>query len=149
MGTAMEMTIPTKNEWRSEAWDIDTEHAYKMFAGKSRDQAYALFSQNAGFYYEDVMSMPTACFDFYVRPYLDYLLSSDSHGDSDGASCFFALVRQRAADIVTRATPLRQRFSAVLEYLADHQDWYEADPEIYGDFTAHAEECRELINDPA
>ena len=68
--------IPTEADWRSEPWDLDIPHAYQHFAGKSHEQAVELFQENAIYYQEDVMFMPRKCFPFYLRAYMEYLLSN-------------------------------------------------------------------------
>jgi hypothetical protein len=129
--------IPTEADWRSEPWDLDIPYAYKNFAGKSHEQAVALFQQNALCYQEDVMFMPRACFLFYIHAYIDYLLSDVSRGDADGANCFFSLVESRANDIRGNAA-VHSTVERVLRHLATRQEWYDADPAIYGDFGERA-----------
>lgn len=52
------MDIPTEADWRSEVWCLDCESAYKRFAGKTRDEAVAMFADNALLYQEAVMLCP-------------------------------------------------------------------------------------------
>lgn len=133
----MTHNIPTEADWRSEPWDLDIPYAYKNFAGKSHEQAVALFQENALCYQEDVMFMPRACFLFYIYAYIDYLLSAASQGDADGANCFFSLVKSRANDI--RENPAAVLMvERVLRHLASRQEWYDADSTIYGDFAERA-----------
>jgi hypothetical protein len=136
--------IPTEADWRSEPWGLDTHCAYRNFAGKSHAQAVELFKENAICYQEDVMFMPRACFPFYARAYIDYLLSADSQGDSDGASCFFGLVESRAADIRPDAS-LLSAVEELLRHLATRQEWYDADIEIYRSFAQRAEKCLQKL----
>lgn len=134
----MTHNIPTEADWRSEPWDLDIPYAYKNFAGKSHEQAVALFQQNALCYQEDVMFMPRACFMFYVRAYIEYLLSAASQGDADGANCFFSLVESRANDIRGNAVVL-STVEQVLRHLATRQEWYDADSAFYPNFAERAE----------
>lgn len=130
--------VPTECDWRSEPWDdIDIPQAYKHFAGKSFEEAIELFEQNSLTSQEDVMFMPRACFPFYARAYMAYLMSDDSRGDSDGASCFFGLAKVRAHDIRTDKA-LASSFEHCLNHLAQRQDFYNADVSIYGRFGNHA-----------
>ena len=130
--------IPTEADWRSEQWGIDTPYAYKNFGGKSFEEAVDLFKDNALAYQEDVMFMPLACFPFYAKAYMAYLMSDASEGDSDGASCFFGLIEIRAEEII-----LDGQFSSsvedMLEHLAARQEWYDADKSIYGNFSERAQ----------
>ncbi len=142
------MQIPSEADWRSEPWDLDIPYAYKHFFGKDRVQAAGLFVENALCYQEDVMFMPATCFYFYAHAYIDYLMSEQSEGDSDGASCFFGLVEVRADDILRGPGELRERIRALLRRLGERQTWYDATPHIYGDFRRKAEACLKRIEEP-
>ena len=98
-----------------------------------------MFEKNAIGYSEDLMTMPTPCLNYYIKPYMDYLLSDQSQGDSDGASCFFGLVQIRNIDIRSFKTDIVQQVVAVLHNLSAHQEWYDADPSIYGSFANKSE----------
>lgn len=134
----MNSSIPTEADWRSEPWALDTEYAYGNFAGKSFEDAIQLFKQNAIHYQEDVMWMPRICFRFYAHAYIAYLMSDDSKEDSDGASCFFGLAEFRADDI-RAGQDLTSSFEDCLAILAQRQDFYDADVDIYGSFEERAQ----------
>jgi hypothetical protein len=142
------MNIPTEADWRSEPWCLDIPIAYEHFFGKSLDEAFALFVDNALYYEEDVMFMPTACFRFYINAYMSYILSHSSSGDSDGASCFFGLVECRIKDILSSDSALTARISEVLTRLRDNQALYDADEAIYGSFSKKADACLRMIQNP-
>ena len=137
--------IPTEADWRSEVWDLDIPYAYEHFAGKSIDTAIALFREDALTYQEDLMFMPVVCFRFYVYAYIAYLLSDDSKGDSDGASCFFGLVDGRYKEICDSETTLVDTIANTLHHLETKQDWYDADVDIYGMFARRAHKSLKLI----
>lgn len=140
----VDRTIPTEADWRSEPWDLDVACAYEHFAGKSLDEAVRLFKDNALYYQEDVMFMPRACFPFYAKAYIDYLLSDDSQGDSDGASCFFALVEVRSGEIRSDRS-LAAMVAQALHHLATRQQWYDADMPLYGDFAERSQKALRLL----
>ena len=133
------VTIPTEADWRSEMWCLDIPNAYKNFFGKSLDDAFALFVENALRYQEDIAFMPLPCFRFYVHAYMSYLLSASSAHDSDGAGCFFGLVECRLADIQSSDSHLSQRVEEVLLRLRDHQEFYDAPETSYGSFRSKAQ----------
>ena len=139
------MVIPAEADWRSEPWDLDIPYAYEHFFGKSLVEAFDLFVENALRYQEDIMFMPLACFEYYIHAYMDYLLSDKSAGDSDGANCFFGIVECRSHDICGGGDVLRRRVVEVLDRLRTRQPWYDATPEIYGDFAVMADEAMKLI----
>jgi hypothetical protein len=137
--------IPTEADWRSEPWDLDIPYAYRHFFGKTLAEAFDLFVENALCHQEDIMFMPLACFRYYVHAYIDYLLSDKSAGDSDGASCFFGIVECRKEDINGSGEGLRRRVRDVLLRLREEQQWFHAEPEIYGDFRVRGAEVLKLI----
>ena len=91
------------------------------------------------------MFMPLVCFRYYIHAYVDYLLSDKSEGDSDGASCFFGLIEFRKDDVCISGDKLRNRVSEVLRHIRVRQKWYDADPDIYGDFAKRSDEILSLI----
>ena len=139
------MLIPSEADWHSEPWWIDTPHAYEYFNKKSLAEAVALFVDNAICYQEDIMFMPLPCFRYYVRAYIDYLLSDASKDDSDAANCFFGIVEFRRDDILTSGDELRGLILDVLRHIGAGQEWYDADRGIYGDFADRAEAAKKLI----
>ena len=124
---------------------MDTEVAYEHFAGKSLEQSVRLFEVNAIVHQEDVMFMPRACFSFYVKAYVAYLLSEASKGDSDAANCFFGLVDFRSAEIRLDSST-RSMIVHALRYLAERQDWFGAEVSIYGNFEERAQTAEEHLN---
>ena len=137
--------LPSETDWRREAWTLDIPYAYKHFLGKTREEAVQLFVENSLLYQEDIMFMPAACFRYYVHSYMDYLMSDQSAGDSDGASCFFGVVDVRHDDVRCADEHLKQTVRNVLARLASRQSWYDASPEIYGDFGVRADACLKLL----
>ena len=107
-----------------------------------------LFKEDAICYQENVMFMPEACFPFYTGAYMRYLLSDDSEGDCDGASCFFALVEFRVAE-TSSDRRLAAEVNEVLDHLVGRQDWYKADRSIYGNFADRAATVRSQLHDAA
>jgi hypothetical protein len=142
----MTASIPTEADWRSEDWGVDVPKAYQHFFGKSHKEAVALFSENSLLYQEDIMFMPAACFRFYVHAYMDYLMSPESNGDSDGANCFFGVVEQRCKDIKAAGEAMTQSVAEVLAGLAANQERFDAPPDVYGDFGLRTARCQQMIN---
>ncbi len=142
------MNIPTNEDWRSEPSNLDAQCAYEHFFGKSLKESASLFVDNALYYQEDLMFMPVACFFFYAHAYIDYLVSDQSEGDADGASSLFGLVEVRKGDILRAPPYLRERIRALLQRLANRQAWYDAEPQIYGDFKVKSEAYLSTIEEP-
>ncbi len=138
-------SVPNEAEWRSVYWCLDIPYAYEHFFGKTLPEAIQLFEENALNYVEDLTCMPTPCLDYYIDAYITYLLSESSQGDSDGASCFYGLIECRHEDIQTFSEATIEQVRKVLQRLASHQDWYEASPDIYGDFERKSMRTLELL----
>jgi hypothetical protein len=136
---------PTEADWQSESWNHETPYAYDHFFGRSLEEAFALFVENALYYEEDLVWMPPPCFRFYVLAYTNYLLSESSRGDADGASCFFGLVDCRKEDISGSSELVIGEIARALEKLKGGQNWYDASEEIYGSFQDRALSCLKLI----
>lgn len=102
-------------------------------------EAVVLFQKNALCYQEDLMYMPSRVFGYYLRAYLNYLLSNDSANDSDGASCFFSLIKYKLEWQPEDLQPLWPEIRPVLERLAANQPFFDADYDIYGSFQQRAD----------
>ncbi|MCP4774496.1 MAG: hypothetical protein GY880_09675 [Planctomycetaceae bacterium] len=139
--TAMQtLSVPTESDWRSEAWCLDAEYAYRIFNGKTHSDATKLFQEHAIGRQEDVMFMPNACFPYYFNVYMDYLLSSDAKEDSDGASCFFSLVDFKRPEIKSLDEWLIKKTIKTVAHIGKNQVFYDADVDIYGSFHDRATE---------
>ena len=130
--------------------DLDAAWAYRQFAGKSFDDAEALFQSNALYYQEDLQSMPAAAFNFYAPALVKYLTSERAAGDSDGASSFLHtiiwMLKTRRSIIATETAKL---LLSAADHIAKHQQFYDADVSIYGHFSDLYAEILGLSNQPA
>ena len=135
--------IPSEADWHSEPWGIDTPHAYEHFYGldveAARDKVEALPTVVC----EDFLYMPAPCLWLYLIAYMEYLLSPLSQHDSDAASQFFAYVGERLPAIEQGSEFLLTHLRKTLSLLGASQEWFDADPQIYGDFGVRA---RDLLS---
>jgi hypothetical protein len=138
---------PNAAAWEHAAGDFDAAYARKMFFGKTRREGELMFAENSLSRQEDLLSMPAKCLNFYLHSYMDYLTSASAQDDPDGASCFISLVKSRATEIRSGKPNVMSRVTAILDHLASRQDWYDADPSIYGDFKEQAEDARLALED--
>ena len=140
------MDSPTLDDWGViDSHDLDAKYAFKQFYGKSFKQAVGLFEANALHYQEDLGSMPRPVFNFYAPAFASYLESDRSAADSDGASSFLHLLiwifktQPEILDTETEATLLK-----TADKIAQNQSYYEADVDIYGQFSELNEEIKNL-----
>ena len=141
------MDVPTEADWRSEPWGLETPSAYQNFFDKTLAEAIELLESDAILYAEDIDYMPLPCFLFYIHAYMDYLLSDKSQGDSVGASGFYGFISSRRKDLQSDEH-LLEKTKLVLEHLKNHQDWYDADPDNFGDFAEKTRRGLKLLRKP-
>jgi len=131
------MRMPSKSSWGPiEKNNLDAECAFKQFAGKSSEEAEEMFRENALHYQEDLLSMPSIAFNYYAPVFAKYVLSKNAKGDSDGASSFLHMaieLIQANRSLATKNT--EQALIAAAKNVAMRQDYYDADVDIYGDFS--------------
>ncbi|HEU4343103.1 MAG TPA: hypothetical protein VFU31_16240 [Candidatus Binatia bacterium] len=143
------MKIPSRADWGDiNKDDLDAKSAFDSFLGKSFSEAEAMFQRNALYYQEELQSMPAVPFNFYAPALVKYITSEHAKGDSDGASSFLHMVSwilksnrgildSKTEDLLLRAA--RQ--------IAKNQDYYEADVDIYGNFSEIYFEIQKLATD--
>lgn len=127
--------------------DLDACWAFEQFAGKSLDEAEALFQVNALYYQEALSSMPATAFNFYVKAFVNYITSERACGDADGASSFLHMVvwmLKENRNIIANDT--QHLLVRTAEYVANHQWFYEASKDIYGVFPDLYAEILTLTN---
>ena len=131
------MKIPSKSEWGDiENDNLDAECAVNQFAGKSLDDAQKMFRENALYYQEDLISMPPIAFNCYALAFAKYVLSDYAESDSDGASSFLHMIIELLQK--NRLLASLETVSVLLDtakFVSNRQDFYDADIDIYGDFS--------------
>ena len=130
------MKIPSKKEWGViEKDNLDAEWAFKQFAGKSLDDAEKMFRENALYYQEDLLSMPSVAFNFYAPVFAKYILSEYAESDSDGASSFLHMIIELLQMNRTLATPETLKLLLnTAKTVSNKQNYYDANIDIYGEF---------------
>jgi len=134
--------VPREPEWHSVDWNDDTASAHAHFFGKSLDEAERLFAESSLIHQEDLMWMPFVPCCFYLQAYSRYLLSEESKGDSDGASCYITLIGWFGAHVRHFPEALHDLTRRTLLRIASSQGFSEADVDIYGSF---AERVRTIL----
>lgn len=80
--------------------------------------------------------MPSIAFNYYAPVFAKYILSNTAKGDSDGASSFLHLVIELVEANRSLATEeTEQTLIAAAQKVAMRQVFYDADRDIYGDFS--------------
>ena len=136
------MNIPSKNDWgKIDPKDLDANWAYKQFIGKSFSEAESMFRENALYYQEDLQSMSEIPFNFYVQALEKYIISKAAKNDSDGASSFLGMVAwmiKKRQSILSKEN--KEKLLSASDHIANNQNFYDADIDIYGNFTEKLKE---------
>lgn len=130
------MRPPTEADWAAlDPNDIETPYIHEHFFGKTFEEAQEVFESNAIFYGEELLSMPYGLFNFYAPALVTYLLSERARGDSDGASSFLSRMPwllEKMPELMSKDT--KKLLLEASEKIAHSQDFYDASPQIYGNF---------------
>jgi hypothetical protein len=137
--------IPGEDAWAGHADDLDAHYAYKRLHGKSIAEVIAIYCANQ--YEADAdsyRSMPRAAFRYYIFAFAGYLREPAARFMSDAASVFLKvlLYREQAEPGAVRA--IYPQLADTVDFVASHQEWFDAEVEIYGDFREHAQRLRAL-----
>ena len=140
------MSVPNINDWgKIDKNDLDAQCAFKHFAGLSKEAAESLFKEHALYYQEDLLSMPEVAFNYYAPVFAKYLQSSDARGDSDGASSFLHMIIELLKTFRSLAEPeTLDVLLSTAKLVSNQQASYDADIDIYGEFTELYEEITYL-----
>jgi hypothetical protein len=90
-------SLPTHFDFSRGTGDLDAEHAWKNFGGKSLDEAYSCFCERPDIYQEDFMFMGNRAFHFYfpvIDRYLRNIAGTEEFVDSQ-ASILCAAIAYR------------------------------------------------------
>ena len=129
-----ETSPPTSDDWGDLAVDPEVEYGFGLFGGKTIVEARPLFVENPMERAAELRYVPSAVFNYYVFCFVDRLLSAESKGESDMASCFLRLVRDRASSRPKDLEPIWDRLHPAVVHVAHAQAFYDADIDIYGSF---------------
>ncbi len=135
------MKVPNKEDWGDYEKDLDANYAFKVFFGRTISEVVPLFGVNPLERTNELRFMRPIPFRYYILAFRDYLLSKESRDDADAASCYLSLIGEKIMEQPDTIGPV---FPALMESMckiAENQDFYDADEDIYGNF----EELRERI----
>jgi hypothetical protein len=143
------MHMPSLADWGDiDHADLDAKWAFDTFLGKSFAEAEAMFESHALHYQEGLQSMPTVPFNFYARALVKYITSDRAQGDSDGASSFLYLISWLLKSNRTVMNPETEKaLLGAASQISQRQEFYAADPDIYGTFAERYAEIEQLAAD--
>jgi hypothetical protein len=133
------MKIPGRADWAGYENDFDVRYAHKLFFGKSTSEVLEHFGgvQSIG-RADELLFMPKRAFQYYIFAFAEFLLSDIAAGDPDSASPFLRVLIAREQRDPGSVAEIYSNLASVVDYVASHQEHYDADPNIYGNFKEFA-----------
>lgn len=139
--------IPTEQDWGClPSDDLDIRAAFEDFYGKSNAEMQSAFSRCVIEMADSLRWMPSKPFRYYMKGFADFVMSNRFHemDAADVASNFLRLVEYKLRQQPRDIAPLMDMILPIVAYLAKRQQEYQADVDIYGDFTEKNKEIEEL-----
>lgn len=141
--------IPGPEEWRGYESDLDVRYAHKLLFGKSIEEVQQHFGGVRSIERADeLLHMPRGAFRYYVNAFAKYVTSEAARGDSDSASPFLRLLVNREERDPGSVAEVYDDLADAVEFVASHQQHFDAEPAIYGSFRELADRIRALCGVP-
>jgi hypothetical protein len=90
--------------------------------------------------------MPPIPFRYYMSGFADFVMSGNFHemNAPDIASSFLVLVEEKLNNQPSSIIPVMEKLFPVVNYLSENQLEFDADIDIYGDFSAASKKIMKL-----
>ncbi len=128
------MNIPKDSDWGAYEKDLDVKAAYHRFAGKQFDALLDEYHNNPIEMTDELRFMPKVPFQYYIISFKHYVCSELSKNDSDAASCYLRLIEEKLEKQPSYILPIMDKLLDSVKHVANNQNYYDADIDIYGDF---------------
>jgi hypothetical protein len=131
------MRVPTEADWGDYRSDLDQNYAHDLFAGHTNEEMQPHFYQCVIERASDLRWMPAIPFRYYMLGFRDFVMAGnfDLLGDSDAANCFLGLVEEKLQKQPSYILPIMPELFPAVRHVAQNQSAYNADEDIYGNFT--------------
>lgn len=129
------LNIPGKDDWIGYESDLDVKYAHRLMYGKSNEEIQHLFGGAQSIDRADeLLFMPRRAFQYYVFAFAQYVMSPEAKDDPDTASPFLRLLISREERDPSSVSLIYQKLRPIVDYVVTHQEWFDADLDIYGNF---------------
>ena len=137
--------IPDQKDWEGYEADLDVKHLHTLFYGKSNTDVEKYFANGRAIErMDELLFAPRRVFQYYVHAFIGYLMSEEAKGDSDAASPYLSLLEAREKRDPGSVTSIYPELAKSIDFVASHQEYFDATPDIYGSFRERAMQIREL-----
>ena len=140
-------SVPSEEDWGDYESDLDQKYAHEIFFGKNLEETIPDFERSVIERLDELRFMPTIPFRYYLLALRNYVTSKTvlvNDMAPDAASGFLNLVAEKLRDSFDSIAPVMDEIMPAVEHVASNQEAYDADVDIYGDFTAKLAEIRGL-----
>jgi len=127
--------IPAREDWGDLGIDPEVRSGYRLYGGRSREEALPLFAASPIERAAELRCAPTAVFNDDVFCFADVLSSPAGAGAADAASCFVRLVRDRLRTDAAGVAAIYPALKPAIDSIAERQAFFDADVDIYGSFS--------------
>jgi len=135
--------IPDSNAWEGYKDDLDVKYFYDFAYGKSIDDIQNHFGEGVSIERADeLLFSPRIVFQYYIQAFVKYIMSEKAKGDSDSASSFIRLLLSREEKDPGSVKNIYQSLAETIDFIANNQEYYDADLDIYGSFTDLSKEIK-------
>lgn len=137
--------VPGPEEWSGYEIDLDVRYAHKLLFGKSIDEVQEYFGGVHSIERADeLLHMPRGAFRYYVKAFAKLVTSEAARGDADSASPFLRLLLNREERDPGSVAEVYKELADASDFVASHQQHFDAKPAIYGWFRELATRIRLL-----
>ncbi|HEY1528602.1 MAG TPA: hypothetical protein VGH51_20440 [Candidatus Angelobacter sp.] len=128
--------VPTEQDWGNYPADLDQNHAYQKFSGKTNEEVQRYFKSNALATTEDLRRMPRVPFQYYMLGFRDAIAAEafEPTWKSDAASCFLGLILEKIEKHPDHILAIMPELLPTAEHVADNQTAFGAKESVYGSF---------------
>jgi hypothetical protein len=140
--------VPDAEDWAGYENDLDVRYAHTLLFGKSAGEVQDVFGQGRSIERADeLLFAPRKVSQYYVFAFAAYVVSDAAAQDADSASPFLNLLVNREKKDPGSVKEIHKRLAPIVSLVADRQAFYDADPDIYGNFKDHEAELATLCNE--
>lgn len=129
-----ESKMPSRKEWGNPKVDSHLSSAFRLYAGKTIDEAIPYFVSDPFQQSQALRIAPPTVFDYYILCFAKHLATANSAGESDMASVFLNLLVEKSERDPRALARIYSLLKPAVAEISGRQAFYEADQDIYGSF---------------
>jgi hypothetical protein len=137
--------LPDESSWCISPADEDGLLAKEELMGLDEVQAHEKLIRSGSSYSEWLEFLPKQPFQFYLKILIKYLLSQISNNDFGASSSLFSFLPRKIEKCPECFEGIEDILPSLLFEIAKKQKAYDADIDLFGDFSQHASVIYSLL----